>query len=495
MDSVALTLSMLNTPFMIHDRIPVKDNRIVLDDFKIYDAKGRASVCSGFYDLQQNKYDVNLKFNNFRVLNTKQSQGETFYGQLYITGQTRMNNLSGNSALSVNLKPEPHSVLYIPLTSALTEEDGSILRFINNRQPGEQSAMLEERSSLISDFDLNANIEVNDNLEVQIIFDPTIGDILKTVGSGNLRFTLGKDNELDLFGEYKIAKGDYLFTLSNLINKKFVLTPGGSIKWNGSPYDATIDVNAIYNLRTSLSDLLAGTNTTMDKNTKVPVECVLKLGDNLMNPNVQFGINFPSLDVQMRSLMQSLFSSQDEVNKQMFSLLLLNKFYTPDYLDKDAEQEERNTGYQMGVTTASELLSNQVSRWLSQISNNLDIGFSYRPGDQVTTNEFELALSTQIWNNRVTISANGNMVEGSKTNSNTSITGDFDVDVKLNQQGTLKLKAYSHTNEKITYNATETVQGVGVSYQEAFDTFRELFRKYTAIFKRKKKSSQSSDNK
>ena len=86
-----------------------------------------------------------------------------------------------------------------------------------------------------------------------------------------------------------------------------------------------------------------------------------------MNPNVQFGINFPSLDVQMRSLMQSFFSSQDEINKQMFSLLILNKFYTPDYIDKDAELEERNAGYQMGVTTASELLSNQLSRWLSPI--------------------------------------------------------------------------------------------------------------------------------
>lgn len=116
----------------------------------------------------------------------------------------------------------------------------------------------------------------------------------------------------------------------------------------------------------------------------------------------------------------------------------------------------------------------------------------------MTTNEFELALSTQIWNNRVTISANGNMMEKAKTNSNTSITGDFDVDVKLNRQGTLHLKAYSHTDEKITYNATETVQGVGVSYQETFDTFRELFRKYLAIFKRKKQSTspvQSSDNK
>ena len=67
-----------------------------------------------------------------------------------------------------------------------------------------------------------------------------------------------------------------------------------------------------------------------------------------MNPNVQFGINFPSLDVQMRSLMQSFFSSQDEINKQMFSLLILNKFYTPDYVEKDAELEERNTDTRWG---------------------------------------------------------------------------------------------------------------------------------------------------
>ena len=82
-------------------------------------------------------------------------------------------------------------------------------------------------------------------------------------------------------------------------------------------------------------------------------------------------------------------------------------------------------------------------------------------------------------------------MEKAKTNSNTSITGDFDVDVKLNRQGTLRLKAYSHTDEKITYNATETVQGIGVSYQEAFDTFRELFRKYISIFKRKKETESS----
>ena len=98
----------------------------------------------------------------------------------------------------------------------------------------------------------------------------------------------------------------------------------------------------------------------------------------------------------------------------------------------------------------------------------------------------------------MTISANGNVVEKAKTTSNSPITGDFDVDVKINKQGTLKLKAYSHTDEKITYNATETVQGVGISYQETFDTFKELLRKYFGFFKRKKtlpEDMQTVDNK
>lgn len=61
------------------------------------------------------------------------------------------------------------------------------------------------------------------------------------------------------------------------------------------------------------------------------------------------------------------------------------------------------------------------------------------------------------------------------------------MDVKLNPQGTLKLKAYSHTDEKLIYNATETVQGIGISYQETFDTFRELWRKYFGFLTRKKR--------
>ena len=302
-----------------------------------------------------------------------------------------------------------------------------------------------------------------------------------------------------MFGEYQITKGDYLFTLSNLVNKKFVLTPGGMINWSGSPYDAMLNINAVYNLKTSISELLPAENLIADENgkeekvsessRKVPVECILNLSENLTNPVVKFDIDFPTLETQSRSYIQSLFSSQDEINKQMFSLLVLNRFYRTDNSGDYGLQAQT-----AGVTTVTEMMSNQLSRWLSQISNNVDIGLAYRvrdPDRELASDEIEVALSTQLLNDRITISANGNMdVGGTKNgtgeeNKKTNIAGDFDIEVKLNRQGTLKMKAYSHTDEKILYNSSETIQGVGVSYQESFDTLRELLRKYFGFLRRR----------
>ena len=488
LDSVLLTMRDVNTSFFINDSIYVDKSSFIINDLAIKDVLGRSSLCSGYYRFWDDEYELNITSRNFLILNTDYSQNDSFYGKVFMSGFTNINNRNGFMALTVNARPESNSRLYLPLTSALTEENGNFLHFVSPNQQARKKVQVQTGTG---GMQLNANLELNDNLEIQIVFDPTIGDILKARGSGDIKVTLDQDGTINMFGAYKISKGDYLFTLSNLLNKKFVLTQGGSIAWNGSPYDATVDINAVYNLKTSLYELLTATSSTVDKSTKVPVECVLNLSDNFANPLVKFDINFPTLDTQTKSYVQSLFSSQDEINKQMFSLLILNKFYTPDYMTT-ADIEERNAGYQAGVTTASELVSNQLSRWLSKISNNFDIGFSYRPGDNITTDEIELALSTQLLNDRVTLSANGNMdvgnaknVTSNSTGSN-NIAGDFDLDVKLNKQGTLKLKAYSHTDEKIIYNATETIQGVGISYQEAFDTFRELLHRYFSFLRKKK---------
>lgn len=492
LDSVLLRIRDLNTDFLIHDSVYLEKNRIIFDRFTITDAEGNHSWCSGYYSLAEDRYDLNITSDNFLLMDTRYEDNEVLYGKIFMSGYTNLNNQNGILNVGVTARPENNSELFLPLTSAFSEDDGSFLHFVNQNLPQRRRNRAQSgKRNLV----LNANLELNDKLKVQIVFDPTIGDVLKTSGSGDIKIGLDQDGAVNMFGEYKITKGSYLFTLGGVFNKSFQLKQGGGITWNGSPYNATIDISAVYNLKTSLNELLSSTNSLTDRSTKVPVECILGLSDNITNPLVKFDINFPSLDSQTKSFIQSLFSSQDEINKQMFSLLMLNKFYKPDYLS-GAEIEERNVGYQAGVTTASEMVSNQLSRWLSKISTNFDIDFSYRPGDNITADEIELALSTQLLNDRVTISANGNMDVGNTKNVNenstsNNIAGDFDIDVKLNKQGTLKLKAYSHTDEKIIYkNNTETIQGVGVSYQETFDTFKELLQRYFGFLGKNRKKEK-----
>jgi hypothetical protein len=485
-DNVSIPVKGINTTFKLDDRLDVKGSRLLFDRLRVQDAAASTVKSSGYYDLGSGKYDLNFQFKNFLILNAAAVRDESVHGQLAITGAARVNNLAGVHSIVTDLKTERNSRLFVPLESTGLDDEYNFLHFVNARAGERRQAAGQRENIRSTPLDVNIALEVNDNLELQLIFDPTVGDILKSVGHGNLRLSLDKDLQVNFFGEYAVARGDYLFTMGNLINKRFILQPGGSITWNGAPSSATIDVTAIYPLRAPLGDLVqdaAGDWNAQDYRTKIPVECTLHLTENLMNPTVNFGIEFPSLDIKTRSTLQSLFAGQDDVNKQVFSLLVMNRFYPMN----DQDVLLRDAGYQTGVATASEMLSRQFSRWLSQFSSNFDIGIAYRPGDQESNNEFEIALSTQIWNNRVSISANGNVVEGAKTTGQApAVTGDFDVDVKINTPGTLKLKAYSHTNEKITYNATETVQGVGVSYQENFDTLRELLRKYFGFFKKKK---------
>jgi hypothetical protein len=497
-DSVGMKVNVLNTKFFVHDSVHIVNNHLLFRNFYMKDIHGQQAVLNGEYQFWENRYRLDARFEKFMVLNTGFADNESFYGQVYLSGLADLDNHNGVDNVTVNARTENDSRLYLPLSAGMTEQSNNFLHFVHTGQPENQKI---QPKSAVSDINLNANLEVNDKLNVQVIFDPTVGDILKTTGNGDIKITFDKDGNLNMFGEYQIAKGDYLFTLSNLVNKKFVLTPGGTISWSGSPYEAMLNINAVYNLKTTITELLPAEKLSSDESNpdekiatesgrKVPVECILNLSDNLTNPVVKFDINFPTLETQSKSYIQSLFSSQDEINKQMFSLLVLNRFYRTDNTGDYGLQAQT-----AGVTTLTEMFSNQLSRWFSQFSSNVDIGFAYRRGDrekEMTSDEFELAVSTQLLDDRITISANGNMDVGGNRNAagdenrKNNIAGDFDIEVKLNKQGSLKMKAYSHTNEKLLYNNTETIQGVGVSYQESFDTLRELLRKYFGFLRKRK---------
>ena len=419
-------------------------------------------------------YNLAATTDNIMVLNTTTSDNNYFYGQAHGAGVIRIYGKYASLRLDVSLKTKPGTQLYVPIENPESVNQYDFIRFVS-ADTLEQKYSGPQRVTESAGLEVNLDVAATPDAKVQMIFRSTVGDAISGYGSGDLRFKYDKEGNFLMYGDYKIDKGDYMFTLQNVLVRKFHIQQGGVISWNGDPYGAIVDLDALYTLKAPINYLLLNYNQG-DNSRRIPVQCKINLSKKLLNPAVKFDINFPTADERTKDELQQFISTQDDINRQMVSLMVMGQFFTPEYL-RGRQDFQSSTGSVVGSTT-SDILSNQLSNWLSQISNDFDIGFKYRPGDQVNTNQMEFALSTQILNDRVTI--NGNIGNNSNLQSNTTnpVVGEVEVFVKLNKSGKLQLKAYNRANDDLIYDTSMYKQGIGLSFREEFDTLGELFNHY-----------------
>lgn len=470
-----LTIDYLKTRYNFTDKVLIVKNSIVFNDITVLDQFKNKAITNGNVTFGPRKsidFNFTIRPTNFHALNTTGKDNEMFYGTAFMTGVVNLRGNSGNINIDISGKTEKNTKLNIPISKSENIVESGFVTFINKGNI-KQNIVTDDYQVDLSGFRLNFDLEVTPDAETQLIFDSKIGDVIRATGEGNLKLEIDKNSNFNMFGDYNIVEGDYLFTLQNIINKKFEIEQGGKILWNGDPYNANIDIEAIYNLRAPLSNLFPEDSSDFYRK-RIPVECQIFMTQSLKNPDVVFNINLPTTDEDTKNRVRTIINTQEKLNKQFLSLLIINNFFYE-------EPDQTNFGlasYGSGSasTTTTELLSNQLSHWLSQISDEWDIGVNYRPGDEISTDQVEVALSTQILNDRVNI--NGNLGYGGQTEQASNIVGDFNVDVKLNKSGKLRLKAFNEANDKLIYEDSPYTQGVGIFYREEFNTFPELFHRF-----------------
>jgi hypothetical protein len=319
-------------------------------------------------------------------------------------------------------------------------------------------------------MEIKMDLDVTPDAEVQLLIDPKAGDVIRGRGSGNLNISLNRLDEFRILGDYTIDEGEYLFTLQNILNKKFDVESGGKVTFNGDVENAEIDLTADYkNLKTSLYPILPDEKY----NVRVSVEPQLKLSGKLFNPVVGLNIYLPNADEELRTLVRNAITSEEEMSRQFLYLLVMNSFYADP--NTRAGLNTTETGTSAAVVTTTEMLSNQVSNWLSQISNDFDVGFVYRPSTKdINSQELQVALSTQLLNDRVTI--NGNFdVRGANNPEGTPLTGDFDIEYKLTEK--VRLKVFNRYNNVYSGKGVPYTQGVGIFFKQDFNRFSDLLKK------------------
>ena len=486
----SIGLKELNTEYTINHHLIIERNGFKFDNVEIFDTESNVGVLNGF--VSHNNFrdfyvDISIRANSLMALNTNQSQNDLFYGKVFGTGLVTIKGPAEKIVINAQVSSDRNTEMFIPISYATSVSENSFIRFVT---PEDKGAKKELKTANVdaSGVQMNFLINVNPSARFTIFLDPSTGGTIRGAGNGAIRMEANTNGEFNMYGVYTVTEGEYMMTLKDVINKKFNIEDGGTIRWNGDPTDADINLKAIYRTRASLTSLMGAdsTNTnTQVSGRRIPVNSELYLTGKLMNPTVSFGISLPTADNYTKSMFYNLLDTTNDQSmiRQTFSLLIFGRF----------ENENTQYGNMVGEGLGSsslDMVASQLSNLISQYSKGLDVGLNYRQGDDIHSEEIQLNLSTELFNERLII--DGNLGVGGQNvyqqNAN-QIVGDVKIEYKVTKDGRVRIKAFNqqNNNEFTNINAPYT-QGVALVYRKDFNRFKEIFIRS----KKKKKNAKDS---
>jgi hypothetical protein len=485
----------LKTLYQFNGTIGMTPSSIYFENILLTDAFNNKARLEGFIahrNFNNMRLNIDSNFKNFMVLNTTAKDNSLFYGQGFATGQVNFFGPVANLKISASAKTDKNSKLYIPLNSSGTVEKKEFINFVSLADTTFNKTTEADNRKVLTGMSIDLNLEVTEDTYCEIIFDIKAGDIIRGRGNGDLRLQLDTKGEFNMFGGITFEQGGYNFTLYSLINKEFQIQKGSRITWLGNPYEGQLNINAAYNQLASLSPIITNlddeTRSSPALRRKYPMQVLLKLEGPMLSPQIDFDIvakelpqtlNVGSQNVRLAFEFEAFKAKLDEqeLKKQVFSLIILRRL--------SPLNETISTSGSV-TNSVSELLSNQLSYWVSQMDENLEIDIDLGTLDQDAFNTFQLRLSYSFFNGRLRVTRDGTFgnqssLSSTTTNSNTAaLVGDWTVDYLLTQDGKFKVRMYNRTNVNpiiATLNNQNTITtGVSLQHTQSFNTLSDLWK-------------------
>ncbi len=484
----------LNTTYAVNGVLAMTPSQIVFRNLQLTDNYKNTGRITG-YILHRNfnKMRINIdgRFRNFQVMNTTARENSLFYGSGFATGQVNFFGPSNKLKITATATTEKGTRFFIPIE---TEESVSTEEFVQFKSFMDSlnipATVAKKERVELTGLELDFNLALTPDAYCEIIFDLKSGDIIRGWGAGDLRLQLDTKGEFNMFGDYTISRGAYNFTLANIVNKEFSVKEGGRITWYGDPYAANLSLTASYQQLASVLPILPhdDISSVPQIRRKYPAEVLLKLDGPMLAPQIGFDITMRDLPdavhlddgrppIRLKFEFDAYKTKMDEqeLAKQVFSLIVLKRFSPPESFTT------ANSGVSLS-NSVSELLSNQLSYWMSQVDENLEIDINLGSFDEEAFNTFQLRLSYAFMNGRLRVTRDGGVTNQYNKSDLASIAGDWTVDYLITPDGKFKVKMYSRTNTNplitsTNTNSTAVTTGVSLLYTENFNQWKELLRK------------------
>lgn len=484
----SVRLTALNTTYALRgDSVHFLPDEIRFCNDTIYDRHNNIGIVTGglhHHNFSNWTYDIDVEAQNLLAYDTHSFDGESFYGTAYTTGTCQIRGKSGEVTIDVNATPERNSILVYNAAdnSSLSSQD-----YIQWRTHEKKDSVETENNNHVNigtNIKLNFLINCTPDATLKIIMDEKTGDYIKLNGEGVLRATYFNKGTFDLYGNYYVDHGTYKLTIQNIIKKDFEFLSGGSIAFGGDPYNATLDLSALYVVNSvSLADLNIGNSFS---NNNVRVNCLMNITGTPESPKVSFNLDMPTLSNDAKQMVHSLLNAEEETNQQVLYLLAVGRFYAQNDNNNGASTQQFSQTSLAMQSFLSGTISQQINTLLSSVinNNNWNFGANISTGtDGFYNAEYEGILSGKLLNNRLLL--NGQFGYRDNPNTTNNFIGDFDMKYLLFPNGNLAINVYNKTNDRYFTRNSLNTQGLGLIMKTDFNRISDLF-----FWKRSKKAKE-----
>ncbi|MFC5284903.1 translocation/assembly module TamB domain-containing protein [Pedobacter alpinus] len=516
-NDAAFRITMLNTYYKVgSDKIEFNGDGILFNEFALKDsANNNLTVNGAIYTQTFTDFRFNLEVDadNFMAVNSTEKDNDLFYGKLFFDTRLRIKGDLDNPIVDGSLKinKETELTLVLPQTDPGIAEREGIVEFVDQDDPEFNKAFVLPDSlnkTEITGMTLNVNIEVDPEAALTMVIDKGNGDFVKIKGEAELSAGIDPSGKVSLTGKYELQEGFYEMSF-NFIKRQFKIDKGSTVLWTGEPMSASLNVTAIYVAETAPIDLVGdqlGSASQAQRNTykqELPFNVLLKMNGELLKPEITFDIILPDGNYNVSSevidntkiKLQQLRQQPSELNKQVFALLLLNRFIGENPFASEAGSGGAESLVRQSV---SKIISQQLNDFAGDLIEGVELNFDLESSDDYTTGNREnrtdlnVGLSKRLLNDRLKVTIGSSFgLEGPQQSNQqaNNIAGDVAVDYSLSKDGRYLLRAYRKNQYQVALQGQVIETGLGFVITMDYNRFRELFER-----SREKKTDKQEQN-
>jgi hypothetical protein len=510
-------ISKFNSYFRAPDEtIRFTEEGVQLDDFTLIDSTGNEALLTGMVftdNYRDYAFDMEILADDFQVLNSTRQDNELYYGQLFIDAHLHIEGELNSPVADGSLRVNDRTVLTIVVPQedpGLIEREG-IVEFID--MDTFQYTILTTGADSLNQIDwtgldVAVSISIDEDAELNLIIDEANGDYLNVKGVADLTGGIDPSGKMTLTGRYELHEGSYSFSF-NQLKREFLIEKGSTILWTGDALNADVDVAAVYTAETAPLSLVQHQLAEADQSVintykqKLPFRILLSMKGKLLKPDIAFDIELPERNygvsgeivTTVQARLAELRTEPSELNKQVFAVLLLNRFISDDPFQNDA----RGGGISsLARQSASRLLSEQLNNLMGGLIAGVELSFDINSIEDYTTGELQnrteltVGLSKQLLDDRLKVSVGSQFeLEGPQDadRKTTNIAGDVSAEYQLSKDGRFLLRAY-RKDEYIIVQGQVIETGIGFVFTADYEKFRDLFAKKTEEQKFLKKAER-----